>query len=570
MRKSSSFIMSSAALVALVGLAAGCGSSAASAPPKTGGAAVVALPVDSSPNWFFPIESATTFSIYNSQAAFLMYRPLVYITSADSVDYSRSVASKIVANRAGNQFVITIGHKYKWSDGRPVTAQDVVFTWDIIKAASGSKAPWTYGGAGIGGVPADWTSVKADGTNRVVVTLDKSVNQTWFIHNGLGQIIPVPRFMWDKYGSQWNRELAYIQSVANSPSAKPYSVVDGPYKFSSMQANNNWTFVKNPVYGGHPSSLQKIVFQYETSNASEFTGLKNGTITVGYLPTEFWSAQKDLTQDQLFIQYPFGFNYIVPNLSPKAMNGIGPALNQLYVRQALQMGINQKGIISLNHGYGVVEDTTVPSQPKTIFYDPALSKPLYPYDPAAGKKLLEAHGWREVDGVMTKGHVKLSFPVIYTSGTDLLTNEMSIIKQDWAQEGVQITLDSMPFNNVISTGTAATPSKWDMMNWGGGWTYEPDYYPTGGGLLATNSASNSGDYSNQTMNRLIQASYLPGTPQENLAALFRYEAYARQQVPVLWLPWLANFNVYSKTLTGFPASSNPVTDLVSPNYWVLK
>lgn len=568
--------VASAAFLASTIMLAGCGgtSSQTGSPPASSvsGTAAIALPVDASPNWFFPVESATTFSIYNSQVSFWMYRPLLYITSKDSIDLSRSIASKVLSNRTGTQYTITLGNKYKWSNGHPVTAQDVVFSWNIIKAASSgaSSIPWTYGGAGIGGVPGEWSSVKAAGPKKVVVTLTRPVNENWFEHNGLGQIVPVPKSVWDKYGSNWPKELSYIKGLANSPQAPQYKVVDGPYKFSDMQPNNYWAFVANPTYGGHRSSLKKIVYQYETSSAAEFLALKSGTITAGYLPNSDWSSQKSLSKDKLYVQYPFGFNYLVPNLNTKAMGGLGPTFNKLYVREALQMGMNQHGIIGLNHGYGVVEDTTVPSQPHTIFYDAKLAKPLVRFNPQAGKHLLESHGWHEIKGVMTRHGIRLAFPVIYSSGSSLLTNEMQILKQDWAKEGIAITLDPQQFNTVISTGTAQTPSKWDMMNWGGGWTYEPDYYPSGGGLLATGSASNSGSYSSSTMNHLIKATYNPGTTTQNLKALFAYEAYARKTIPDLWLPWLPTFNEYSTQISGFQKSSNPVTDLISPNYWTIK
>jgi peptide/nickel transport system substrate-binding protein len=90
-------------------------------------------------------------------------------------------------------------------------------------------------------------------------------------------------------------------------------------------------------------------------------------------------------------------------LSPQAPDGIGTAFSHAYVRQALEMGIDQTGIIqSLFHGKGVVEDAPIASEPPTQFYDPALSKPLYPFSPSAGKKLLEDHGWTLSHGVMTK------------------------------------------------------------------------------------------------------------------------------------------------------------------------
>ncbi|MGO9660616.1 MAG: ABC transporter substrate-binding protein, partial [Acidimicrobiales bacterium] len=73
---------------------------------------------------------------------------------------------------------------------------------------------------------------------------------------------------------------------------------------------------------------------------------------------------------------------------------------------------------------------------------------------------------------------------------------------------------------------------WELLNWGTGWTYFPDYYPTGEDLFKTGSGENDGSYSNARMDTLIDNSdYQPGQ-----ASLNAYEQYVRQQTPVLWQP----------------------------------
>jgi peptide/nickel transport system substrate-binding protein len=69
-----------------------------------------------------------------------------------------------------------------------------------------------------------------------------------------------------------------------------------------------------------------------------------------------------------------------------------------------------------------------------------------------------------------------------------------------------------------------------MLNYGGGWTYGVDPYPTGDQLFETGSGSNSSNYSDPEANKLISAT-VHGTV--NLQA---YEDYLAKQVPVLWMP----------------------------------
>ncbi len=89
----------------------------------------------------------------NFQMNVMMYVPLIHISRTDGINYSRSLATNVVSNATGTRYVITLNKKWHWSDGRPVTAQDVVFTWDILQATStgASDLPWGYGGAGSGG-----------------------------------------------------------------------------------------------------------------------------------------------------------------------------------------------------------------------------------------------------------------------------------------------------------------------------------------------------------------------------------------------------------------------------------
>ena len=414
-------------------------------------------------------------------------------------------------------------------------------------------------------------------SHTVQVTVSQPVNPDWFILNGLGQISPVPASVWDKYPQSMTDNMKRILHVANSPGAPEYQVVDGPYRFVSMKPNTDWIFQANPHYDGHKATIQKLIFQYETSTQSEFLGLKNGTIDVGYLPSNLWNSQSQLTHDVLSTPYILGYNYLQPNLSSKAPGHIGAAFSHAYVRQALEMGINQQGIINtFFHGHGVVEDSPVPAKPPTKFYDPALAKPPFGYNPKAGLALLEHHGWTLQNGVLTKNGIRLAFNMIYMSGDPTLTHMVELIKSTWAQEGIQVSLQAEPFANVIGTASQSDPSKWQMAFWGGGWTYEPDFYPSGDGLLNSGGGANDGGYANHHMDQLINATTnLTGTSAQIRQRMDAYLQYAAQQVPVIWLPWTSSsyvgtgFPEHATTVHGTVKTFNLVTDLYYPNRWTI-
>ncbi len=577
MKRRSLALLASVAVGGSLALA-GCGASspASSAAVKSpnGNVALVSLPVEVSPTWFFPVEASTAFSVYNTQMNSLMYVPLLHISKSDGIDYARSLASSVTWNKAGTVYTITLNKKWKWSNGTPVTSADVVWTAKVMMAASdtsNTSLPWGYGGAGIGGLPTRWQSVTSDGPDTVVVTLNKASNPQWFLHNGLAQIVPAPKSVWDIHKNMDN-ELAFIKSVANDPGSSYYNVVDGAFKFDaagSKTDNEYWTFLPNTQYDGHKASIAKLIYVYESSNSSEFAALKLNKLDVGYLPFSLYSSRNELVDDKFSTVYPFGFNYLIPNFNANAPDGFGQIIKHQYVRQALEMGINQSGMIdSLYYGHGTQGFSPIPAKPVTKFYDSSLANPAS-YNPKAGEKLLESHGWSLKNGVMTKGSQKLAFTLDYASGVNVLADQVQLMKQDWAKEGIQVTLESQPFDTLIADTNQAEGSKWQMVWWGGGWTYEPDYYPTGGGLFATSSASNYGGYDSTEMNTLIQKTYEPGTSTQISARLNAYLAYAAKEYPVIWMPWTADFDETATYVHGVSSSYNPITNAEYPNYWTI-
>jgi peptide/nickel transport system substrate-binding protein len=236
----------------------------------------------------------------------------------------------------------------------------------------------------------------------------------------------------------------------------------------------------------------------------------------------------------------WSFNYAAYNFTSSDPNGA--AVDQLYIRQALQYAVDQRSLIeSADKGYGSAIDSPLPpSTPGTL--SKAIANP-YPFNFAAARTLLSAHGWTLVNNVQTctdpgigagqcganiaQGY-QLGFNVVWPTGSNALEQTLTSEIANWQSLGILITHTTDTFNNVISDCTGAKP--FEICAWGYGWSYVPSDYPSGESLFLPGGDFNVGTYANAQMSSLIKGS-IYGT--SNLSA---YASFAAQQLPVLYQP----------------------------------
>lgn len=504
-------------------------------------------------------------SVENGMFTGSAFRPLLWISGKDNINYSRSIASGITVSNNDKTYTVHLKSTYKWSNGQPVTAQDALFAYNMLLNAAKSNSPWGYCGTGIGGLGSIWGSASAPNSHTLVVNITKSSNPTWFEHNGLAQIVPLPSKTMDTH-TNWVNELKHIMKVGTSRTLSG-AVVDGPYTYGPFKNDQYSTLVANPKYTGPvKAKVKKLTFLYETSSANQWAQMLKGVYATANVPNSYYAERNQLKPkgyNLTLAPYSFCFNYMVPNMWPNSP--VGTLFQKTYIRQALQDGIDQAGMISLAHGLGTTQYGPVPKYPPTPYYDPNL--PAQTFNPSAGKKLLKSHGWKLVNGVMTRGTQKLNLTFLYASGSNWVTHSAELMKSDWAQEGINVTLSSQPFNQVIALVGQQSANKWEIGWWGGGWCYEPDYFPSGGGLFASGAAANSQGYNNSTMNSLIQATYAPVSSSQTIKAMYAYQAFAAKNLPVLFLPNTTGYNATQKWLHGVNTAYNAVQAYESYNHW---
>ncbi|SDW14715.1 peptide/nickel transport system substrate-binding protein [Alicyclobacillus hesperidum] len=588
-QKKKRVLMSAAAAAAVVLGVAGCGTTGASsasgnstpanqsatntattgaASTATGGVIEFALPPATNLTWFLPIFNAANDSLYNSQLVDQLYIPMLQLNNDYSINWNNSIAQKITYNKQGTVYHIFINPKWKWSNGQPVTSKDVLFTWNVIKAASAKNAPapWPFVGVGTGDIPDGIKSVQATGKYEVTITLKQPANQQWFEYNGIVQLTPLPASYMD-VKSNIEDEIKYLG--ANATNLMFDKVVDGPFKPVSAKSSQDWVIAPNPSYAGHKSTVSKIVFQYEGSNAAEFAALRSGQINVGYLDQSQLGSESALTSlgDSITPEYPFGIFWTEMNMYSGAPHA--SVFDQLYVRQALQMSIDNNTIAkSIYKGFAEPLSGPIPGTPRTQFYDPAENN-LYPYNPTKAKQLLESHGWKLVNGVMTKGNQKLNLTLMYVTGNQSSLDAAELMQQDWAQIGVKVSLKGEEFMTFLSKTSNPKDYTWDLAT-GSGWVYNgPGFYPSGEGLFNTGAPSGTG-YSDKEEDALINATHVPyATQQETMQHFYQYEMYTAKQLPFLWGVNVATLAVVAPNVHNVLPYYNGATGVPEMQYWTV-
>jgi peptide/nickel transport system substrate-binding protein len=160
---------------------------------------------------------------------------------------------------------------------------------------------------------------------------------------------------------------------------------------------------------------------------------------------------------------------------------------------------------------------------------------------------------------------KLSVGLQYVGGSPSEDQLMQAEKSSWAQAGINVNMTTGTFDTVLGNAVPCHGSSctWQMANWGGGWIFAPDYYPTGEDLFQTGASSNSGSYSDPKMDSLIK-----GTTVGN-ANLSQYEVYGAKQLPVVWQPAATGATEINKKLQGV-LPLNALTNINPENWYFTK
>jgi peptide/nickel transport system substrate-binding protein len=474
-------------------------------------------------------------SLYNEEAANLIFMQLIWISPDHTVDYSRSLISAVTTPDQGTTYQITL-RPWHWSDGVPVTAADVLYTFNLAKQLGGT---WTA--FGTGGMPTIIKSFTITDPTHFTITLTRRVNPTWFILNGLQTLQPVPAHVWGHYNQD--------QIWQNQSSPAFFRVVDGPLYVSKLFVGQDAVFLPNPAYEGPKLHFSRLIIKFMNSEDSELQAVESGDLDMANIPFPLFDMAKNLPGLRV-VSLPalYGFNELIPNLA----NPTSPYFADVRVRQAMADAISQPQIIALAmHGHGDEIHSAVPVEPPT-FLSPAGLANHYPtsYNPEKARELLQQAGFTPgPDGIMQNNGQKISFTILVPAGQDLRLEMIQTIQQNFRAVGIRMTVQQVEFNQLLALLVGARQS-WQAILL----ATTLSGYPSGEGNFNTGGYYNDNGYSNPKMDSYITAS----TDTPGLSGLYAYQDYSAEQQPVIFLPE-EKYSILTRTgLNGIDKFLSPI------------
>jgi peptide/nickel transport system substrate-binding protein len=343
----------------------------------------------------------------------------------------------------------------KWSDGKPVTARDIAFTYNLmLRDADARTANGSYVAA--------FESVRA-ADDRTLVIKTKKPSSTM-----LSVAVPiVPEHVWKGVKSVGDHEISTFPVVGSGP----FTIVDHkPNQYVRLRANKGY-------WGGSPKVDEVVLLSYKNSDAA-VQALRGGEVD---LVSGLTSAQFDSLKNADGITahrgqgrrfYELAMNPGAATVDNEPIGDGHPALKDVRVRQAVHRAIDKKELVDkVLGGYGEVGAGYVPPLFKEYHWRPGPAERI-DFDIAAANRALDAAGYaRGPDGVrrMPGGKRKLEFRLAAHASRALDARLAEYIKGWLNQLGIPVEAQVME-DNKLNESVAA--GNYDLQL--GGWSVNPD------------------------------------------------------------------------------------------------
>lgn len=449
MKKRVSKFISLALTAAMVLSLAGCGSSdsAESAPAESGtettasgetansteestqtaasGEKIVNIGVTDSLGSINPFVIDQTF--INKYAVDLQFLPLVEFDENLNFEY---ILADSITTEDNKNFIVHINDDATWSDGNPITAYDVEYSFLRLASPIVANATLVYNvfeGVGDDG----FVEEGATGVSGVQVIDDKTIQFTTkepmsmitFQSAYACYLHTMPKHVIEKFSEA---ELT-TQDWFNHP-----DVVSGPFMVTDYDTDHYISYVANKNYWKGAPKIDKLNIKIVDSS-QVYSGLQSGEIDVTH-HTMTNIPQEDMESIEALDNVNVVYGSPVTNQSVFIQTENIPDVR---VRQALVYAIDRQKIVDeLLKGHGeVVEGFLSSASP---YYDDSITP--YGYDPEKAKELLAEAGW---DGSQT-----LRFFV--NSGDGTFVNAAQVMVAQWAQVGIKVEVQTVDLATLMT------------------------------------------------------------------------------------------------------------------------
>ena len=457
----------------------------------------------------------------NKYATGLMFLPLMELDA--DLNFEGMLADSITTEDNKN-FIVHIDDAATWSDGTPVTADDVVYT--ALRLASpviGNTAMMYYVFEGVGDDGfVEEGAESIDGIQKVddktvQFTTKEEMPITTFENSYARYLLTLPKHVFEQYSEE---ELSTADWF-NHP-----DVVSGPFIVTDFDVDHYISYEANKDYWKGAPKIDKLNIKI-VDGSQLYAGLQSGEIditqqTMSDIPQEDYESVEALDNVDVVYGSP------VTNQSVFIQTKNVPDVK---VRQAMLYAIDRQQILEeLLNGHGEIVDGFLSSA--SPFYDDSLTP--VSYDPEKAKALLEEAGW---DGSQT-----IRFYV--NSGDSTFVNAASIIAAEWAAVGIKAEIQTVDFATLMSV---AGTEDYDVL--AVQYTYAPvDPYPDVAWLLGGEGSWTG--YSDDTLNDALTKSQLTSDPEETKELFSVVDKKVQEDVPMFSAYVISAQGAVSKRITG--------------------
>lgn len=457
----------------------------------------------------------------NKYATGLMFLPLMELDA--DLNFEGMLADSITTEDNKN-FIVHIDDAATWSDGTPVTADDVVYT--ALRLASpviGNTAMMYYVFEGVGDDGfVEEGAESIDGIQKVddktvQFTTKEEMPITTFENSYARYLLTLPKHVIEQYSEE---ELSTAEWF-NHP-----DVVSGPFIVTDFDVDHYISYEANKDYWKGAPKIDKLNIKI-VDGSQLYAGLQSGEIditqqTMSDIPQEDYESVEALDNVDVVYGSP------VTNQSVFIQTKNVPDVK---VRQAMLYAIDRQQILEeLLNGHGEIVDGFLSSA--SPFYDDSLTP--VSYDPEKAKTLLEEAGW---DGSQT-----IRFYV--NSGDSTFVNAASIIAAEWAAVGIKAEIQTVDFATLMSV---AGTEDYDVL--AVQYTYAPvDPYPDVAWLLGGEGSWTG--YSDDTLNDALTKSQLTSDPEETKELFSVVDKKVQEDVPMFSAYVISAQGAVSKRITG--------------------
>ena len=375
-----------------------------------------------------------------------------------------ALAESWVLSEDKKRIIFTLRSKLKWSDGKPITADDVIFTYQDIYL--NPKIPTVYRDFLRIGSSGAFPSVKKIDRRRVEFILPEPFAPFIRYVEKL-KILPAHALRDAIFSTDADGKPLFL-STWNTNTQPQKIISNGAFKLANYIPSQRIILEKNPFYWRKDSAgnslpyIDQLIIEIIPSTDNQLIRFRSGELdSIGVDPEAFQLLKREEKRGKykIYNSSALGYRFVGFNLN-QGKNSEGKPLldpiksrwfNNLAFRQAVAYAINRQQINNtIYRGLGKIQHSPLGVQ-SPYYLSPEAGLKVYKYNPEKAKQLLLNYGFQynDTNELLDENGNRVEFTILVKSEDKLRIDTAVKIKEDLSRIGIKANLQVLNFNTVL-------------------------------------------------------------------------------------------------------------------------